>query len=108
MNIGFFTDSFRPYTSGVVRSIELFSREYTNIGHSVYIFCPDYPLMHPPKEEGVFRFISVPLAEHVRFYFTYSRICTSQPNNSPSRSRYHSRPLPFPAWQVRRKGSKTS
>ena len=60
MNIGFFTDSFRPYTSGVVRSIELFSREYTNRGHSVYIFSPDYPLMHTPKEEGVFRFISVP------------------------------------------------
>jgi hypothetical protein len=29
MNIGVFTDSFRPYSSGVVRSIELFSREYT-------------------------------------------------------------------------------
>lgn len=60
MNIGVFTDSFRPYTSGVVRSIELFSREYTNCGHEVYIFGPDYPLMRPPKEEGVFRFASVP------------------------------------------------
>ncbi len=60
MNIGVFTDSFHPYASGVVRSIELFSREYTKRGHSVYIFCPDYPRMNPPKEEGVFRFISVP------------------------------------------------
>ncbi len=60
MKIGIFTDSFRPYTSGVVRSIELFSREFNNRGHQVYIFGPDYPLLHPPKEEGVFRFISVP------------------------------------------------
>ena len=60
MKIGVFTDSFRPYTSGVVRSIELFSREFSNRGHEVYIFGPDYPSMHPPKEEGVFRFFSVP------------------------------------------------
>ncbi len=60
MNIGVFTDSFRPYTSGVVRSIELFSREFKSLGHEVYIFGPDYPMLNPPKEEGVFRFISVP------------------------------------------------
>jgi len=60
LKIGIFTDSFRPYTSGVVRSIELFSREFTNRGHEVFIFGPDYPLLHPPKEEGVFRFISIP------------------------------------------------
>ncbi len=60
MNIGVFTDSFRPYSSGVVRSIELFSREYTKRGHSVYTFCPDYPLTHTPEEESVFRFTSVP------------------------------------------------
>lgn len=60
MKIGIFTDSFRPYTSGVVRSIELFSREFSSLGHEVYIFGPDYPLSHPPKEAGVFRFISVP------------------------------------------------
>jgi 1,2-diacylglycerol 3-alpha-glucosyltransferase len=60
MNIGVFTDSFRPYASGVVRSIELFSREYTNRGHSVHIFCPEYPHMHSLKEKGVYRFFSVP------------------------------------------------
>lgn len=60
MKIGVFTDSFRPYTSGVVRSIELFTREFINHGHEVYIFGPDYPALHPPREEGVFRFISVP------------------------------------------------
>lgn len=60
MNIGVFTDSFRPYASGVVRSIELFSREYTKRGHLVHVFCPEYPHMHSLKEESVYRFISVP------------------------------------------------
>ena len=60
MNIGVFTDSFRPYSSGVVRSVELFSSEYVKQGHSVYTFCPDYPFMHTPEEDNVFRFISVP------------------------------------------------
>lgn len=61
MKIGIFTDSFRPYTSGVVRSIELFSREFTAAGHQVYIFGPDYPLVETPREEGVFRFVSIPV-----------------------------------------------
>ena len=60
MKVGFFTDSYRPYTSGVVRSIELFSREFNSKGHEVYIFGPDYPLLHCPKEEKVFRFLSIP------------------------------------------------
>ncbi len=60
MNIGFFTDSYRPYTSGVVRSIELFSREFKTREHDVYIFGPDYPLAHYPSEDRVFRFASIP------------------------------------------------
>lgn len=60
MKIGVFTDSFRPYTSGVVRSIELFTREFNSRGHEVFIFGPDYPLLHCPREEKVFRFASIP------------------------------------------------
>lgn len=60
MKIGVFTDSYRPYTSGVVRSIDLFSREFTRRGHEVYIFGPDYPLSNPPKEDKVFRFAALP------------------------------------------------
>jgi 1,2-diacylglycerol 3-alpha-glucosyltransferase len=60
LNIGVFTDSFRPYSSGVVRSIEIFSREYIKRGHSVYTFCPNYPHLHNNEEADVFRFISVP------------------------------------------------
>lgn len=60
VNIGFFSDSYRPYTSGVVRSIDLFTREFNARGHEVYIFGPDYPLIHYPREEKVFRFASIP------------------------------------------------
>lgn len=60
LRIGFFTDSYRPYTSGVVRSIDLFTREFKERGHEVFIFGPDYPLKQCPKEERVFRFASIP------------------------------------------------
>lgn len=60
LKIGVFTDSFRPYTSGVVRSIELFSREFNARGHEVFVFGPDYPMLHYPREEKVFRFVSIP------------------------------------------------
>lgn len=60
MRIGFFSDSYRPYTSGVVRSIDLFTREFKERGHEVYIFAPDYPLNRYRKEESVFRFASLP------------------------------------------------
>lgn len=58
MKIGIFTDSFRPYKSGVVRSIESFSNQLTSMGHEVYVFGPDYP--NCEREERVFRFISIP------------------------------------------------
>lgn len=56
--IGVFTDSYRPYTSGVVRSIEIFTRHLRALGHRVYIFAPSYPNCQP--EEGVFRFLGLP------------------------------------------------
>lgn len=58
MKIAFFTDSYRPYTSGVVRSIETFTTELNRLGHQVYIFAPQYKGCE--KEPGVFRYASVP------------------------------------------------
>ncbi|WP_027363694.1 glycosyltransferase family 4 protein [Desulfotruncus alcoholivorax] len=58
LKIGVFTDSYRPYTSGVVRSIETFTEEFRAQGHKTYIFAPDYP--NCKKEYGVFRFSSIP------------------------------------------------
>ncbi|MHB1421468.1 MAG: glycosyltransferase family 4 protein [Bacillota bacterium] len=58
MRIGVFTDSYRPYTSGVVRSIDTFTGHLRTLGHDVYIFAPHYPGCE--KEAQVYRFPSVP------------------------------------------------
>ncbi len=60
MKIGIFTDSYRPYTSGVVRSIETFSKELTEMGHEIYIFAPSYPKYKNERDGSVFRFVSIP------------------------------------------------
>ena len=65
MKIGMFSDSYRPYTSGVVRSIETTTAELTALGHEVFIFAPNYP--NCEKEEGVFRFASVPTPTYPDF-----------------------------------------
>ena len=65
MKIGMFSDSYRPYTSGVVRSIETTAAKLTELGHEVYIFAPSYP--NYEKEAGVFRFVSVPTPTHPDF-----------------------------------------
>lgn len=57
MNIAMFSDSYYPYVSGVVRSIELFRHELQQLGHNVYIFAPSY--RRQKEEEGVFRFPSI-------------------------------------------------
>ena len=63
MNIGIFTDSYRPYISGVVRSIDSFASELRKMGHNVYIFAPKYK--GAPDEPYVYRFHSVrPLANN--------------------------------------------
>ena len=59
MKIAVFTDSYRPYASGVVHSIETFKAELEALGHDTYIFAPAYP-NHRESEERVFRFFSLP------------------------------------------------
>lgn len=58
MKIGIFTDSYLPYTSGVVRSIQTFTEELSNLGHEVFIFAPNY--RNSSEESRVFRFASIP------------------------------------------------
>jgi glycosyltransferase involved in cell wall biosynthesis len=65
MNIAMFTDSYTPYISGVVRSIQRFSRGLTALGHNVYIFAPQYPYQDLTDDDEqdaakVFRFHSFP------------------------------------------------
>ncbi|MEA1959952.1 MAG: glycosyltransferase family 4 protein [Bacillota bacterium] len=59
MKVGIFTDSYKPYTSGVVTSISTFKEELTRMGHEVHIFAPSYP-NYDEEEENVYRFYSVP------------------------------------------------
>ena len=59
MKIAVFTDSYRPYVSGVVHSIDTFKTELEALGHDIYIFAPAYP-RHREPEERVFRFFSLP------------------------------------------------
>jgi 1,2-diacylglycerol 3-alpha-glucosyltransferase len=65
VKIGMFTDSYRPYTSGVVRSIETTASKLTELGHEVFIFAPSYP--NYEKESRVYRFVSVPTPTYPDF-----------------------------------------
>jgi 1,2-diacylglycerol 3-alpha-glucosyltransferase len=69
MKIGVFTDSYHPYVSGVVRSIETFSRELRALGHEIYLFAPNYPQLKGKKEEeNIFRFPSFNTPFNPEFY----------------------------------------
>lgn len=59
MKIGIFTESYKPYTSGVVTSISTFKDELTRLGHDIYVFAPKYP-NHEEEEGNVFRYFSIP------------------------------------------------
>ena len=60
MRIGMFSDSYTPYISGVVRSIQTLRRGMEAAGHEVYVFGPRYPFAGDEADEGrVLRFPSV-------------------------------------------------
>jgi len=66
MHIAMFSDSYLPYVSGVVRSIEIFTRELRSRGHTVSIFAPAYP-NQGPDEPGVYRVPSIRTPYHQEF-----------------------------------------
>ena len=68
MKIGVFSDSYRPYVSGVVLSIETFSRELARLGHEIFIFAPDYPQVKGERERNIFRFPSFHTPFNPEFY----------------------------------------
>ncbi len=59
MKIAVFSESYKPYISGVTRSIETFEKELLKLGHEVYIFAPDYP-GHKDGSSRIIRFPSLP------------------------------------------------
>src|SRR5690554_1614284 len=69
MRIAFYSDSYSPYVSGVVRSLQRFTKGLVQQGHEVYIFAPFYygkkfkkgiEQHSDPYATKVFRFYSVP------------------------------------------------
>lgn len=43
MKIGFFTDSYLPRLDGIAVSVDVFRRALSDLGHEVYVICPDRP-----------------------------------------------------------------
>lgn len=66
MRVGIFTDSWKPYVSGVVHSIDTFVSELDRLGHDTFIFAPGYP-RHFRREGNVFRFASLPSGSYRDF-----------------------------------------
>ncbi|MDR1688079.1 MAG: glycosyltransferase [Clostridiales bacterium] len=62
MNIGIFTETFKPQINGVVTSISILENELTKMGHKVYIFTAADP-KNTEKSPRIFRLPSFP------FYF---------------------------------------
>ncbi len=58
MNIALFTDSYKPYISGVTVSVDTLAGELRKRGHRVFVFAPDYG--QKETDPDVFRFPSVP------------------------------------------------
>jgi len=59
LRIAFFADSYKPYISGVTNSIETLTNELRALGHTVYIFAPDYP-GEKGSDPDIIRFPSLP------------------------------------------------
>lgn len=66
MNIGIFTNAYKPTISGVVNSIELIKTGMEARGHRVFIFAPRHK-GYQDNEKDVYRFLSVSLTSKVDF-----------------------------------------
>lgn len=73
MNIGFFSETYRPDINGVITSMDSFRTELEREGHTVYVFAPGedlfpVPWRKPKRERRVFRFnsFSYPLYKSIR------------------------------------------
>ena len=58
MNIAFFSESYKPYLSGVTNSIETLKIGLEGLGHKVMVFSPGYP--GAKQMPNVYRFPSLP------------------------------------------------
>jgi glycosyltransferase involved in cell wall biosynthesis len=68
MRLGYFADSYRPYVSGVVQSIDTFSRELRRRGHFIKVFAPRYPKGNQLDDLEVYRYPSFNTPFYPEFY----------------------------------------
>ena len=59
MNIGIFSECYKPTKNGVVTSIDTFRDEFTKKGHRVFVFAPLTPGYKDRNDAFVFRFQSI-------------------------------------------------
>ena len=60
MKIAFFTESYKPYHSGVTISIETFANDLVKMGHEVRIYSPAYPdFFEETSNPSTLRFFSI-------------------------------------------------
>jgi len=59
MKIHFYTESFKPYLSGVTVSVDTFSRSLTALGNEVTVMAPGYPGFRDEDAYTVVRFPSL-------------------------------------------------
>ncbi len=66
MKLAFFSNTYRPFTGGVTRSIDTFRREFEARGHEVHLFVPRFK-GYEEREERVYRVPSIPKFNHTDF-----------------------------------------
>ncbi len=66
MQIGIFTNCYKPLVNGVVGAVTLLRKGFREAGHAVYIFTPAYEDFID-DEEGIFRFPAVDLTTKVKY-----------------------------------------
>lgn len=66
LNIGIFTDVYKPVVNGVVTSIENLFNYMEKLNHKIYIFAPEYP-GYKDERNNIYRFKSVNLWSKVNY-----------------------------------------
>lgn len=67
MRVGIFTECYKPVLNGVVHSIDGFRRGLTELGHEVFIFCPNYK--ERINEKNIVRCHSLPLPGKSKYHY---------------------------------------
>lgn len=68
MNVGVFTNAYKPIVSGVVNAVEFIKEGLSRRGHQVFIFAPGFR-GHKDDNSHIFRFRSLNLLKKLEFPF---------------------------------------